>query len=474
GLVHFFAVLGITTDADRLRPAAAYSYMLAGVVYCMRVLSVEKLLPSARRDQQTDRDRERFLEHRERFLADGSYSPMSEALSLLAYAKHMALAAGSSGSAYWSKDKNIFYLHGRPIYISRFRAMAQDLVAEAEQMLWEELLWVTRAEERFAVQLDALVDDVAFERRGVSFVQHRDNGLKDKLEWMLTQAERTEEGRRLQSSSSSSDGRRWNVKQVKRYLRCVDRFLSQGANSTMELQVKLDYAQESGRAGRDGLMSEAVMIVQEGEQRAADDKQAEVEQQLVREYIHGRDGAALCRRVVLDGYLDRRERVRVRCEEGEERCDVCRQANGDDGDDGDDGDEMETEGEASATEDEVEVADATETDNTEGEAEQEAQQAQQALSQQQRVWSSERQRLVRQRQGEFADMEWLRRQLARWTNRCAICEAIDKCTSGHSVQRCWRLESRTVKEVIKKVEKKIKYKDYSYYFLYRLLQEICN
>ncbi|RYO48247.1 hypothetical protein AA0116_g12773 [Alternaria tenuissima] len=42
----------------------------------------------------------------------------------------------------------------------------------------------------------------------------------------------------------------------------------------------LDYAQESGRAGRDGLRSEAVMIVQEGEQRAAEDKQAEVEQQL--------------------------------------------------------------------------------------------------------------------------------------------------------------------------------------------------
>jgi superfamily II DNA helicase RecQ len=40
----------------------------------------------------------------------------------------------------------------------------------------------------------------------------------------------------------------------------------------------LDYAQESSRAGRDGLRSEAVMIVQEGEQRAAEDKQAEVEQ----------------------------------------------------------------------------------------------------------------------------------------------------------------------------------------------------
>lgn len=35
----------------------------------------------------------------------------------------------------------------------------------------------------------------------------------------------------------------------------------------------LDYAQESGRAGRDGAQSEAVMIVQEGAQRAVEDRQ---------------------------------------------------------------------------------------------------------------------------------------------------------------------------------------------------------
>ena len=112
GLVHFLAVLGIDSDTNRLRTAKNYSYMLAGVVYCMRMLSVEKLLPSACRDEQTDKDRERFLEHREKYLADGSYSPMSEVLSLLAYGKYVALAAGNSGNAYWLKDKKIFYLHG--------------------------------------------------------------------------------------------------------------------------------------------------------------------------------------------------------------------------------------------------------------------------------------------------------------------------------------------------------------------------
>jgi hypothetical protein len=74
GLVHFLAVLGIDSDTDQLRTAKSYSYMLASVVYCMRVLSVEHLLPSASRDEQTDKDRERFLQHRERYLANSSYS----------------------------------------------------------------------------------------------------------------------------------------------------------------------------------------------------------------------------------------------------------------------------------------------------------------------------------------------------------------------------------------------------------------
>jgi uncharacterized transporter YbjL len=56
GLVYFLAVLGINSNANCLRTVKSYSYMLAGVAYCMRVLSVEKLLLSARREEQTNKD----------------------------------------------------------------------------------------------------------------------------------------------------------------------------------------------------------------------------------------------------------------------------------------------------------------------------------------------------------------------------------------------------------------------------------
>jgi hypothetical protein len=55
-LVYFLAVLGINSNANCLRTAKSYSYILAGVAYCMRVLSVEKLLLSARYKEQTNKD----------------------------------------------------------------------------------------------------------------------------------------------------------------------------------------------------------------------------------------------------------------------------------------------------------------------------------------------------------------------------------------------------------------------------------
>lgn len=54
GLMQYLAVLGIDTQKIRLRNVKNYLYILAGVVYCTPVLAVEKLLPVAARDDQTE------------------------------------------------------------------------------------------------------------------------------------------------------------------------------------------------------------------------------------------------------------------------------------------------------------------------------------------------------------------------------------------------------------------------------------
>jgi superfamily II DNA helicase RecQ len=98
-----------------------------------------------------------------------------------------------------------------------------------------------------------------------------------------------------------------------------------------------NYGQESGRAGRDGEPSEAVIVVGEGTQQAlqqqedrrrreparraaiiTDDDRARVKRLKVERFISG----ASCRRVHLDHELDGRA-DRVRCEDGEVACDVC-------------------------------------------------------------------------------------------------------------------------------------------------------
>jgi hypothetical protein len=147
-------------------------------VYCVRVLAAEAFLPSEQRDEQGAAETRALLQQRSYYLVDGSHSPMSVMLSLLSYAKFVSLRTPSSiaGSMWWSLDWQTFFLKGRLIELLRFRTMAQGIVAEAAQVLWEQLLWVgneeDKAEEnaRLSAELAAIQDDVTIVRRGVSFL----------------------------------------------------------------------------------------------------------------------------------------------------------------------------------------------------------------------------------------------------------------------------------------------------------------
>lgn len=122
------------------------------------MIIVKHLLPSEKREEQDVAERDRFLDIRRHFLADGSFSLISHMLSLLACGKHIALNSGNSGSAFWSADKTVFYLHGKPVVVRKFQLMAQSLLAELEDMLWGELLWVADPEQRFNIRLDLIQD----------------------------------------------------------------------------------------------------------------------------------------------------------------------------------------------------------------------------------------------------------------------------------------------------------------------------
>ena len=89
--VHFLTVMGIDEENDRLRTENEYSYRVAGLVYCFRVLALQSLLPVEQRHMQGLAEFEAFLAQRREYLADGSMSAMSTMISLLAYGKYLAM-----------------------------------------------------------------------------------------------------------------------------------------------------------------------------------------------------------------------------------------------------------------------------------------------------------------------------------------------------------------------------------------------
>jgi hypothetical protein len=196
GLVHFLAALGVNPDTMRLRTAPECSSLLGSLVYCVRVLVAEAYLPSKQRSEQGAAETRVLLQRRLCHLVDSSHSLMSVMLSLLAYAKFVSLRTPGSiaGSMWWSLDRQTFYLKGRPIELARFRTMAQSVVVEAAQVLWEQVLWMQKKEKeeeeeeeeehnRLSIELAAIQDDVTLVQRGVSFLSPA--RLQEAERWLL-------------------------------------------------------------------------------------------------------------------------------------------------------------------------------------------------------------------------------------------------------------------------------------------------
>ncbi|KAK5162702.1 uncharacterized protein LTR77_011237 [Saxophila tyrrhenica] len=191
--------------------------MLAGIVYCTRVVGVEVILPVNEREEQGDEDDKRFRQVRDEYLADGTYSVMSKMLSLLAYGKSVAMSHNNAGMISFSLNRTVMNFRGKPINLKKFSRMVQDVIAKAEDRLWGELMW-TKRDDRFEIPLESLVDDVTFTKRGVSFITHGENGLTDKRQWMLEQAFAHAQEKKLRRGDS------WAKLAVRQYLREIDRF----------------------------------------------------------------------------------------------------------------------------------------------------------------------------------------------------------------------------------------------------------
>ena len=214
-LIHFTAVLGIDEENRRLKEPINFSYILAGLTWDMRVLGAELLLPAAKRERQLNEPRwaERFLEWRREYLSDGGGTPMSELINLLAYGKYVALNSSNAATITWSRNKDTIFYKGIAIALSSFRQMVQNNIQEAEQLLWEHIMWVRDDSKRFSIDLDLLQDDQTFTLRGYSFLKQKSNGLEGGRQWMFRQMLRQRGKLRLRGKNKT-----WKLRNVRRYL----------------------------------------------------------------------------------------------------------------------------------------------------------------------------------------------------------------------------------------------------------------
>ena len=220
-LVHFAGVLGIDEEMSRLRRGEHYSYMLAGFVYCIRVIFVEFTLPSARRVEQTGADIDRFLEMRLKYLIVGSYSPMSTLVRMLGYGKKITMEAGNAPTTSWSRpDKKILYYRGKPLPMEDLRSMVHDMIRDTEDILWDDLMWMDKSQ-RFVMDLEKIEDDISANKRYNSFVSHEPNAFSSKTEWMLQRMIMAPKSRQLRDEEREC----WVMSRVKAYGRQIKRFL---------------------------------------------------------------------------------------------------------------------------------------------------------------------------------------------------------------------------------------------------------
>ena len=99
-------------------------------------------------------------------------SVMSTMISLLAYGKYLAMNHGNAGAIFWEKEDRVMQLHGMRIVMDKFKDMVSRSITDAEDLLWERLLW-TEGAKRFEMDINALEDDMSFRKRGSYFVTNR-------------------------------------------------------------------------------------------------------------------------------------------------------------------------------------------------------------------------------------------------------------------------------------------------------------
>lgn len=180
-LLHYLAVRGIDMTSQSLRDAFHYTPILAQILWVVRVLVLEMTIsyrgwPKLKipaRDQCLCIP-QRVQEMRRAHLTEGSYSPASGILGLLAMGKHYAKLHQAPANVQWSADDATIYYHGQGVVLALIHRMCQALTSELGGMLKE-----LGFGELPVIDLGSVIDSTARAHRlrdtAYSFIHHPEN-----------------------------------------------------------------------------------------------------------------------------------------------------------------------------------------------------------------------------------------------------------------------------------------------------------
>ena len=222
-LLHFAAVMGVDATKNTYKLPNQYGSIVAGLIYCVRLLLFEHTLPAASRKELTDPLWE-LQRVRKKWLVDGEPSPFHTMNNLLAYCRGVGYDEGAVPRVQWSGDNQTMYYHGKPLAIEKFRDFVRGLIDSAEDLLCKDLLFQDDLRVR-DIDLTTLIDDMNESQVGYSFISEKSNGLLGGRARMMA---------RLRASSAWGDmasveaeGIRFKPKATARYKRKVETFLEQ-------------------------------------------------------------------------------------------------------------------------------------------------------------------------------------------------------------------------------------------------------
>ena len=145
-LVYFSGILGYNKITGLWKEPVNYTNILAGILWCMRVLVLEHTLPTDQRDQlgrdREIRPRERVKKVRDIWLVEEEDCPFATLHSLMNYGFVVAKDSVGDSRVKWSDDGQTILFQGQIMIMEEWKTFVCDMMSEAEEILSKRLMFL--------------------------------------------------------------------------------------------------------------------------------------------------------------------------------------------------------------------------------------------------------------------------------------------------------------------------------------------